>query len=188
MIESKFQAARELIHERKYEEAKIILAKLNNPKAKAWIVKLDEHIADAEFQVALGLIGKGKYEEAKTILAKLNDPRARAWIIKLDERIKQQKAIKRLKTKAMRQSQIRKTLTIGNVLLITLFWGGAASFCAIALFITSVYVSPAPSYIPEGSYHDNFNRGFQLFMMIGFFVLAAEAFKRGWKRLTGYKR
>ena len=43
-----FQAARELIRDRKYEEAKTILSRINHPKAEALIAKLDERLHQRE--------------------------------------------------------------------------------------------------------------------------------------------
>lgn len=101
--------ARELILQKRFDEARAILRQVDHPAAAAWLEKLDKIAPEArpaapeeesqqvppakqahstprkQLETARELILQKKFDEARAILAALDHPTARKWLQKLDD-------------------------------------------------------------------------------------------------------
>lgn len=97
MSREKLQKARNLIIAKRYDEARKILHKLDDPTARMWLEKLDEVGTPAPTKKASTpidptklvhkaqlLIIARKYKQAKAILAQVDLPIAQQWLEKLE--------------------------------------------------------------------------------------------------------
>jgi hypothetical protein len=84
MSEAKLQAARELIEEGHYAEARTLLLMIADPEARAMLADLNtlEQI-NAKMQVALDLMEKKDYDTAREILVTVHHPTVAMWLQRL---------------------------------------------------------------------------------------------------------
>jgi hypothetical protein len=92
--QAQFIQARELIKEKRYDEARAILRGIDHPRAREWLAKLDQltppprselFSIQEQMAVARDLIREERYDEARGLLQGIDHPKAREWLAKLDQ-------------------------------------------------------------------------------------------------------
>jgi hypothetical protein len=115
VVKDRFQHARELIKQKRYDEARALLRTIDDIRALEWLDKLDQiaptHVAPAptrvddvveQLKAAEGLIRAGKYRQARENLRTIKHPGATRLLTAIDE-IQAEK----------RRRSIRRTFVLG---------------------------------------------------------------------------
>jgi hypothetical protein len=98
-----FIQARELIKDKRYDEARALLREIDHPTAREWLAKLDKLAPEPspavqaetetppptpspreQLLAARELLTAKRYDEARALLGEIDHPTAREWLAKLD--------------------------------------------------------------------------------------------------------
>jgi tetratricopeptide (TPR) repeat protein len=87
-----FIQARELIRDKRYDEARALLREIDHPTAREWLAKLDKLAPEPpapyprdQLLAVRELLTAKRFDEARALLREIDHPAAREWLAKLDK-------------------------------------------------------------------------------------------------------